>query len=479
MKNVDKFYTIPAISEKCLNRIGERYAWPTWDMVVEPSAGGGSFFTRIPTIKKIGIDIAPTHTDILKQDFLTYEPPPSDMASPRILVVGNPPFGRVSSLAVKFFNHASKWANVIAFIVPRTFRRISLQNKLNTKFHLAFDEDIPMVPCSFEPPMMAKCCFQIWEKSETTQRPIVQLSTVHADWEFLGFGPKDAKGQPTVPTGAMTEEAKATTFALLAYGGKCGQIADTGLDSLRPKSWHWIKSKIPKQLLIERFSLLDYSVSLDTARQNSIGRGELVHLYSDAYDAPDDAPNETEALAVAAVSVAVVDEEAKEKLDTEEKHEDEVNTLVAMTIPFNVTINRNMQGCAYDNLSNEECIEVWKDGRVFPHFIERWLARNYPSLKRIKGCKSHDLEDIADKNIKYEQKTFTKDGCDFRPSNMKGVGRKFDQTIFEEKTKKLIFVIVGNIYFPNIQIKFVRGTDLLVSYPKGKIPRNDFDKFFN
>ena len=128
---IDKFYTIPAISEKCLNRVGERYEWSTWDMVVEPSAGGGSFFTRIPTIKKIGIDIAPTHTDILKQDFLTYEPPPSDMASPRILVVGNPPFGRVSSLAVKFFNHASKWANVIAFIVPRTFRRISIQNKLN------------------------------------------------------------------------------------------------------------------------------------------------------------------------------------------------------------------------------------------------------------------------------------------------------------------------------------------------------------
>ena len=384
----------------------------------------------------------------------------------------------MSSLAVKFFNHASKWANVIAFIVPRTFRRISLQNKLNAKFHLAFDEDIPMEPCSFEPPMMAKCCFQIWEKSETNRRAIVQLSTVHADWDFLGFGPNDAQGQPTPPTRLATEFANANTFALRAYGGKCGQIVDTGLDSLRPKSWHWIKSKIPKQLLIERFSLLDYSVSLDTARQNSIGRGELVHLYSDAYDTPDDAPNEMEALAAVSVTVAVavVDEEAKEK------HEDEVKTLALaaeMAIPFNVTINHNMQGCAYDNLSNEECIEVWKDGRVFPHFIERWLARNYPSLKRIKGCKSHDLEDIADKNIKYEQKTFTKDGCSFTPSNMKGVGRKFDQTIFEEKTKKLIFIIVGNIDFPNIQIKFVRGTDLLVSYPKGIIPRKDFDKFFN
>jgi hypothetical protein len=461
---IDKFYTIPTISEKCLNRVGERYEWSTWDMVVEPSAGGGSFFTRIPTIKKIGIDIAPTHTDILKQDFLTYEPPPSDMASPRILVVGNPPFGRVSSLAVKFFNHASKWANVIAFIVPRTFRRISLQNKLNTTFHLAFDEDIPMEPCSFEPPMMAKCCFQIWEKSEKNQRPIVQPSTVHADWEFLGFGPKDAKGQPTVPTGAMTEEAKATTFALLAYGGKCGQIADTGLDSLRPKSWHWIKSKIPKQLLIERFSLLDYSVSLDTARQNSIGRGEIVQLYSDAYDTPD--AHETE---------APVD---NKMLVADHKSEDEVS-MVAMAMPFNVTFLHTISNYGFGNVPNNVCIRQLKDGRHFSAFIEPWLEQNYPSLKWIGGCKGHDFEDIADKNIKYEQKTFTKDGCSFTPSNMKGVGRTFNQTIFEEKTKKLIFIIVGNIDFPNIQIKFVRGTDLLVSYPKGKIPRKDFDKFFN
>ena len=62
---------------------------------------------------------------------------------------------------------------------------------------------------------------------------------------------------------------------------------------------------------------------------------------------------------------------------------------------------------------------------------------------------------------------------------MKGVKRTFNQTIFEEKTKKLIFIIVSNIDFPNIKIKFVRGTDLLVSYPKGIIPRKDFDKFFN
>ncbi len=269
---LDKFYTLPAISEKCLARIGTRYAWSEWGLVVEPSAGNGSFLTRIPTDKRVGIDISPDHDDIVEQDFLTYTPP---SGIGKILVVGNPPFGRVSSLAIKFFNHASNWADVIAFIIPRTFRRVSVHNKLNTNFHLVFDEDIPMEPCSFSPPMLAKCCFQIWEKRGTS-RSIVELSTTHVDWDFLPLGPKDARGQPTPPAGA--------DFAIRAYGGKCGEIVDIRLETLRPKSWHWIKSKIHKNTLIERFTSLDYTVSLDTARQNSIGKGELVRLYSDAYD---------------------------------------------------------------------------------------------------------------------------------------------------------------------------------------------------
>ena len=271
---LDKFYTIPAISEKCLAAIGAKWGWDHWDLVVEPSAGNGSFLSKIPTAKKVGVDIAPEHADIIKMDFFDYRVPlPSP--GPNILVVGNPPFGRVSSLAVKFFNHAAEWCSVIAFIIPKTFRRISLQNRLHRKFHLIHDDEIPTEPCSFSPPMSVKCCFQIWEK-RTEERALIKLSTSHADWTFLSNGPLDAKDQPTPPKGA--------DFVILAYGGECGRIVTTGLEALRPKSWHWIKSNISAPLLIERFRSLDYSLSKDTARQNSIGRGELVMLYSDAFD---------------------------------------------------------------------------------------------------------------------------------------------------------------------------------------------------
>ena len=73
-------------------------------------------------------------------------------------------------------------------------------------------------------------------------------------------------------------------FALRAYGGKIGEIKTENLNELRPKSWHWFKSNIDKNILIERFMMLDYSNSVNTARQNSMGRSELVALYSEYMD---------------------------------------------------------------------------------------------------------------------------------------------------------------------------------------------------
>jgi hypothetical protein len=271
-EGLDKFYTIPTYSKKCIDTVAKMTELDTWDLIVEPSAGNGSFLTQIPSIHKIGIDISPDHPDIVKQDFFEYFPP---LNKTKILVIGNPPFGKVSSLAIKFFNHSSQWAHTIAFIIPRTFRKLSVQNKLNEMFHLVYDEEIPNTPCCFSPPMSVKCCFQVWEKKDI-KRPMVDLPTKHKDWEFLAFGPPDEKGQPTPPRGA--------DFAMRAYGGKIGEIKKDGLNELRPKSWHWIQSNMDTTELIRRFEQLDYSNSLNTARQNSMGRRELVHLYTEFSD---------------------------------------------------------------------------------------------------------------------------------------------------------------------------------------------------
>ena len=148
------------------------------------------------------------------------------------------------------------------------------------------------------------------------------------------------------------------------------------------------------------------------------------------------------------------------------------------SVELNRTFTHTIDPYSFGNLSTEEGVRLFKDGRVFSHFIEVWIAKNYP-LKHILGCKSYDFIDSNDPTILYDEKTFTINGCNYVPSNMLGQGRTFNRELFEEKSKKLIFCIVSNINFPEIKIKFIRGADLLSEYPNGKIPLNDHVKFFH
>jgi hypothetical protein len=137
-----------------------------------------------------------------------------------------------------------------------------------------------------------------------------------------------------------------------------------------------------------------------------------------------------------------------------------------------------LSNCGFDCLSPEILQQIFKDGRAFSHFIEPWLAEKYP-LNHVTGCKKYDHTSKSDESILYDQKTFTARGCNIKPSNMIGEGRKFNAEIFKEKASKLIYIVVSNINFPEIKVKFVRGTELLLKYPGGKIPLKHFEEFFN
>lgn len=149
-----------------------------------------------------------------------------------------------------------------------------------------------------------------------------------------------------------------------------------------------------------------------------------------------------------------------------------------LTMPeFNKTFNKTIRNVGFGDLPPAIVQEIFKDGRVFAHFIERLLAQEY-GLTHVLGCKGHDLVDPADPTVKYEEKTFTSGGCKFMPSNMIGQGRHFDQAVFDEKSKDLIYIIVSNINFPEIKIRFVKGAELAAKYPKGEIKFKEHDAFF-
>jgi len=176
--DLDQFYTNVDVVEKCLEGI----SFDDYDIVLEPSAGSGSFLNLLPKDKRQGLDLEPAHDEVIKQDFFDFVPD----SSKKYYVVGNPPFGKNSSLAVKFFNKSAKFADKIAFIIPRTFRKEEFQNKLDLNFHLVREELLPEE--SFHTPMgeayKVPCVFQIWEK-RNTKREKVEVLRTHEDFEFL------------------------------------------------------------------------------------------------------------------------------------------------------------------------------------------------------------------------------------------------------------------------------------------------------
>lgn len=267
---MDQFYTKETIAFECFSTLKKHIDIKSFDYQLEPSAGTGSFYKLLNHSKRIGLDIDPKYEGVIDMDYFNFKP----KENKTYIVVGNPPFGKVSSLAVKFFNKSAEFADCIAFIVPRTFKRVSIQNQLNLFFSLVHTQDLPIKPCCFVPSMNAKCCFQIWKKTFIPREKINYDST-HQDFTFLKLGSNDARNQPTPPINA--------DFVVKAYGMNCGVIRTRQLDILRPKSWHWIQSNIDVEELIKRLSALDYSISKDTVRQDSLGKKELIYLYKLKY----------------------------------------------------------------------------------------------------------------------------------------------------------------------------------------------------
>lgn len=147
------------------------------------------------------------------------------------------------------------------------------------------------------------------------------------------------------------------------------------------------------------------------------------------------------------------------------------------TIELNKTYTFLIEDVSFSSLSEETIREIFLDGRAFSHFIEPWLATQFP-LKHIKGCKEYDHIGLNDPETLYDAKTMTRLGCKFCPSNMLGAGRHFDSGVFIEKAKKLVYIIVCNIDFPKIQVRFVRGEELATRYPNGSIPLSDRSAFY-
>ncbi len=205
---------------------------------LEPAAGNGSFVEALSEIgahKVIALDRYPAIATIQQADFLE-----SEFAETNLVTITNPPFGRNNALSIPFFNHAAKFSQTICFLVPRSWRKWSVTNRLDLRFHLVHDSDVFV---SYEDkagdPIRQKnglrTCFQIWQRRDKPREKVLvpdnrlveKCSPQEADIALRVFG----YGCGTVLE--SFDRKPNTTMMFLRLNSKTAAKALAGLDFSR------------------------------------------------------------------------------------------------------------------------------------------------------------------------------------------------------------------------------------------------------
>jgi hypothetical protein len=173
--STDKFYTKPSIVSLCILEFKRKIkVSKTQDLIIEPSSGNGAFISSIQTLcnNREFYDIAPEHDEVIKQDFLTLDDGNYSTRYTKVHVLTNPPYGRQSCMAKKFIKKASKFADTIAFILPKSFKKDSQKNSFPVNFHLISEIDLPKNAFLIgEKEHDVPSIFQIWVRRKTV-RPV-------------------------------------------------------------------------------------------------------------------------------------------------------------------------------------------------------------------------------------------------------------------------------------------------------------------
>lgn len=135
-----------------------------------------------------------------------------------------------------------------------------------------------------------------------------------------------------------------------------------------------------------------------------------------------------------------------------------------------------VENISFGDLSKEELANMFTDGRLASHFLERQLTKWYPYLSFV-DKKGYDHVDTM--SNKYDQKCFTKGGLGFAPSHMGGKGRVFVQEEAHEHAKDITYICCDVVDFPTVRVKFARGKDLIKDFPKCRIPFTKREEFFS
>lgn len=166
-KDKDQFFTPSNVAQHCMEVVAqtlEELGVNIEDYIfVEPSAGSGRFLPFMPTENYIAMDVEPMADNIIKEDFLDWQPD----ATKKYIVVGNPPFGLRGQKALQFINKGFEFADFVCFILPPLFNSDGKGSpKKRIDANLIVSEDIASFAYTYPngESVNINTIFQIWSK---------------------------------------------------------------------------------------------------------------------------------------------------------------------------------------------------------------------------------------------------------------------------------------------------------------------------
>jgi hypothetical protein len=224
---LDKYYTPDEMIQICIDELSKVVDLKEYH-VIEPSAGDGRWKPFLEESRKLSLyDIEPDSDEVSQLDFIE----DSLEVDGKSIFIGNPPFGKACSLAIKFFNKAASYKpDYIAYILPVSFgKRLTIRNKLSREYSVKVSVELPEI--HFEPNAQKgfyqaessrlHCVFQIWERKprknvvvpETNGYKIVRPSN-HKILDENGISREQPVGDIDVD------------FTIITHGTRAGQIVD-------------------------------------------------------------------------------------------------------------------------------------------------------------------------------------------------------------------------------------------------------------
>ena len=248
---IDKFYTNQNIVKKYIDKFKPYIAKN--DLIIEPSAGCGVWTTPLHMFNLIAFDIQPEGKGIQQMNFLDVD---LYAFESNLHFIGNPPFGRQSSLAKKLIKHicSCEKTQTIAFILPKSFKKDSFQRVFPPNYHLEYEDDVGNDAFTINGKQYdVPCVFQIWKRKDTKRKMPEKLTPI--GYKFV-------------------KKAQNPDYSLRRVGVYAGEIF-TEIEDKSIQSHYFIKLEQNNDDFMEKYNTIEWKHN-NTVGPKSISKQEFI-----------------------------------------------------------------------------------------------------------------------------------------------------------------------------------------------------------